>query len=143
MRLLNKLLAVNILVADECGETRSQIEAFTRESQYQCLLASTFDEAIRFGTQAKEKLDILLASLMLVPYHAGTLANRLKSLHPGMKVIFMSGLEPRVVQASGILVPGSQLLSKPLSKAKLLEALEASRKRGRPWSELSSVFEAA
>lgn len=136
-------MTVNVLVAEESGDTRAQIEAFTRDSPYQCFLASTFEEALRFGTQTKEKVEILLAGLMLVPYHAGTLANRLKALHPGMKVVFMSGLEPRVVYGSGILVPGSQLVSKPFTKARLLEALDASRKRGRPWAELSSAFEAA
>jgi two-component system, cell cycle sensor histidine kinase and response regulator CckA len=132
----------NVLVADESAETRAQIEAFTRGGAYQCLLASGFDEALRFGTRTTEKIDILLTSLMLVPYHAGHLANRLKPLHPGMKVLFMSGLEPRVVQASGILAPGSQLLSKPFSKEGLLGALDACRKRGRLWSELAAAYEA-
>jgi DNA-binding response OmpR family regulator len=132
----------NVLVADECGETRARIASFTKDGHYQCMLAAGFDDALRFGTKTPEKIDILLASLMLVPYHAGHLANRLKSLHPGMKVVFMSGLEPRVVQASGILAPGSQLLSKPFSKPRLLEALDAARKRGRPWSELAAAFEA-
>jgi two-component system, cell cycle sensor histidine kinase and response regulator CckA len=132
----------NVLVADENGETRARIEAYTKGGPYQCMLASGYEEALRFGTRTPEKIDILLTSLMLVPYHAGHLANRLKSLHPGMKVLFMSGLEPRVVQASGILAPGSQLLSKPFTKAGLLGALDGCRKRGRPWSELAAAYEA-
>jgi two-component system, cell cycle sensor histidine kinase and response regulator CckA len=132
-----------VLVADEDGDTRVRIAEFTQGSRFDCLLASGFDEALRFGTHPRERIDILLTSVMLLPYHGVNLANRLKGHNPGMKAVFMSGLDSRVLHASGILVPGAQLLAKPFAKSRLLETLEVVRRRGRTWIELGALSESA
>lgn len=132
-----------VLVAEEDADTRFRIDEYTRGSRFECLLASGYDEALRFAAQPREKIDILLTSMMLVPYQPGSLANRLRNLHAGLKVIFLTGLDPRVLEASSFLVPGTPVLPNPFTKPRLLATLELVRTRCRPWSDLVAALERA
>jgi DNA-binding response OmpR family regulator len=48
------------------------------------------------------------------------LAERLTALHPGLKVLFISGHSDEVIRQHGLLRPGTALLRKPFTPSELI-----------------------
>jgi two-component system, cell cycle sensor histidine kinase and response regulator CckA len=53
------------------------------------------------------------------------LAMRLCELHPGLKVLFMSGYTDNVMAQHGVLEPGTELLQKPFTLHSLGDKVRA------------------
>jgi CheY-like chemotaxis protein len=63
----------------------------------------------------------VLTDVVLPGINGSDLAERLRTLRPGLPVLFMSGYAPEEITASGALPTDGQLLRKPFMPAALRE----------------------
>ncbi|RJR47245.1 MAG: PAS domain S-box protein [Desulfobacteraceae bacterium] len=116
-----------LLVEDELGilyTTRDLLQMLG----YNVLTAMTSTEAMRRNEEHSGAIDLLITDLVMPEMNGRELAERLISMAPGLKVLFMSGYPADVIAHRGVLDPDVQFIEKPFTaKAlayKLREALK-------------------
>lgn len=108
--------------------TKSMLE----ESGYTVLDAPTSDKAITLAKEYSKSIHLLLSDIVLPQMNGKDLRDILLSIRPGMKVIFMSGYNDKIISQHGVLDKGTHFLQKPFKyedlTIKIKEVLaEASR----------------
>jgi len=111
--------ATILVVEDEAG-VREIAVAILRNLSYHVLEAPDGDEGLRvFGAHAAE-IDMLLTDVVLPGKVRGReLAERIISIRPEVKVLFMSGYTENSIVHHGRLDDGVQLLGKPFKREQL------------------------
>jgi CheY-like chemotaxis protein len=93
------------------------------ENGYRVLAAENGPRALEVADQARERIDLLLTDVIMPGMNGPALAERLRPLHPHMKVLFMSGYTDSVIADQGVLEPGIYLLQKPFTEEALLQKI--------------------
>lgn len=116
-----------LVVEDEetiLGLTRVMLE----DLGYRVLTAATPVEALRLAREHSGGIHLLLTDVVMPELNGKELAERLQSLYPEIRCLFMSGYTANVIAHRGILDEGVQFISKPFSReelaGKVKEALE-------------------
>ncbi|MEW6247353.1 MAG: response regulator [Nitrospirota bacterium] len=79
---------------------------------YTVLFAADSDSAIKVSQMHRDPIDLLIADVVLPGMNGSRLAERLRTLRPDMRVLFMSGMVPEgSVRIAAI--SGSGFLQKP------------------------------
>lgn len=117
-----------VLVEDAEG-----LREFVRESLesrgYTVLTATSAQEAIRLVEQSPEAIHLLLTDVVMPGMDGRALAEHLRPLRPGMRVLYMSGYTDDALGQHGMLAPGIALLQKPFTvqalSSKVRDVLDA------------------
>ncbi len=116
-----------ILVVEDEPVTRKLIERILTTLGYKTLVAGSPSEAIRLVAARKESIALLLTDVIMPEMNGRQLSQRLCSLCPDMKILFMSGYTADVIAHHGVLDAGLCFIQKPFSrqelKSKVREAL--------------------
>ncbi|HPI92363.1 MAG TPA: PAS domain S-box protein [Deltaproteobacteria bacterium] len=72
-------------------------------------------EAIRYAGDNEETIDLLLTDMVMPDMNGKELSERIGSVKPGMKCLYMSGYTADVIARQGILEEGVHFLPKPFS----------------------------
>lgn len=113
-----------ILVVDD-DPSIGDIVCRTLEAQgYGVLRASSPEEALRRAEQSQRQIDLLLTDIVMPNTNGPTLARRLMTLSPGLRVLFMSGYFDETLEQHGFAAESMLLIRKPFSSAVLLEKVE-------------------
>ncbi|NPU85713.1 MAG: PAS domain S-box protein [Syntrophaceae bacterium] len=99
--------------------TRSVLEALG----YRVITAGSPDRAIQVVGESEETIHLLLTDVVMPGMNGRDLAERLVSLRPGLKCLFMSGYPADVIAHHGILEEGIHFVQKPFSIQALSEAV--------------------
>jgi CheY-like chemotaxis protein len=95
---------------------------------YRVLTADTPQEAIRLVGEHSGDIHLLFTDVVMPQMTGRELAERLKSVRPDLRVLFMSGYTADVIAKHGVLEKGVIFLHKPFTKkdlaAKVREALD-------------------
>ena len=75
--------------------------------------------ALKLAKQHTGPIDLLMTDVVMPEMNGRDLAERLKALHPGLKVLFMSGYTANVIAHRGILDKGVCFIQKPFNKRDL------------------------
>jgi CheY-like chemotaxis protein len=117
-----------LLVEDEAAIleiTRLMLEKLG----YQVLTAATPGEAIRQAREHAGEIHLLITDVVMPEMNGPELADKLLSLYPGLRSLFMSGYTGNVIAHHGILGDGINFIQKPFLKqtlaAKVREVLES------------------
>jgi PAS domain S-box-containing protein len=98
------------------------------ESGYTVLAAMTPREAIRLAEEYTGDIHLLLTDVVMPGMNGQDLAERLVSIKPGLKCLYMSGYTADVIAHRGVLEEGVQFIPKPFSVSdltvKVREALD-------------------
>jgi PAS domain S-box-containing protein len=98
------------------------------QAGYHSLAASTPGEALSLVEEFEGRIHLLITDVVMPEMNGRELAERLQSIHPTLKVLFMSGYTANVIAHRGVLDKGVNFLQKPFSKKnlalKVREALE-------------------
>ena len=98
---------------------------------YQVLTARTPGEAIRIAEEHDRKIHLLVTDVIMPEMNGRVLAEKILSIHPDLKHLFMSGYTANVIAHHGVLDEGVHFIQKPFSKkelgAKVREALDGER----------------
>ncbi|MDI1262674.1 MAG: response regulator [bacterium] len=119
-----------ILVVDDDEQVRAVTLDQLRRLGYDVIAAANGDEALEILGRVTD-IDLLFTDIRMPGDMNGRqVADEAKKLHPGLRVLFMSGYFPTALVREGILEPTDDVLVKPYRKAELakrvVEALAAS-----------------
>ncbi len=100
-------------------------------SGFRVLAATSPAEAIRLAGMPKAQIDILVTDVVMPEMNGRELSRQIVLLHPGVRILFMSGYGEEVIAHQGMLEEGVQFMQKPFTvselEAKVRGALDAGR----------------
>ncbi|MGD9368101.1 MAG: ATP-binding protein [Desulfobacteraceae bacterium] len=116
-----------LLVEDEEALLRL-VQKMLKKLGFRVLTANTPAKAITLAQQHPQGIDLLVTDVVMPELNGRELANRLHTLIPRIRVLFMSGYTPNIIANRGILDEDVCVIQKPFSSeqlvAKVKEALD-------------------
>ena len=112
--------ATVLIVEDDPG-VRAFAAQVLRDTGSTVFEAENAAEALAIAARGAQPLDLLLTDVVLPGIDGADLAARLRSLQPGLRVLFMSGYTPEEIAVTAALGSGDLLLKKPFLPATLRE----------------------
>ncbi|NWF91299.1 MAG: response regulator [Syntrophaceae bacterium] len=109
-----------ILLVEDEPSVKGFAARVLSESGYHLLEAANGHEAFRIAQEYAGKIDLLLTDVVMPQMGGKELADRVKALHPQLKVLFTSGYTDNTIVHHGVLDPGILFLQKPFSPETLL-----------------------
>jgi two-component system cell cycle sensor histidine kinase/response regulator CckA len=109
-----------VLLVEDDISVRDLAARFLLGQGYKVLEATNGNEAIQIAQEhLKEKIHLLLTDMVMPQMGGKELVGRFKSLHPGIKVLFISGYTDTTITHHGLSEPNTALLQKPFSLTSL------------------------
>jgi CheY-like chemotaxis protein len=122
-----------LLVEDEPG-VRQLVREMLNRLGYTILEAGGGAEALRIFAQHQGAIDLLLTDVIMPQMSGRDLAQRLRTVQPALKVLYISGYTDDMLAHHGVLEPNVYLLPKPFAPdelaKKLREVLDAPASKG-------------
>ena len=85
------------------------------QSGYNVLAAARGEEAIRLGQECAEPIHLLLTDVVMPETSGKEVADRLRELLPGLRVVFMSGYTDEAIVHHGVLDSNVEFIQKPFT----------------------------
>jgi len=114
-----------ILVVEDEDFVREVTCEVLLSAGYLVLRARTAAEAVRLFPRNGETLQLLLTDVVLPGRSGHLLAQDLRAISPGLKIIFISGYPENEITKLGLHAPGMSYLPKPFSVEMLLKKIRA------------------
>jgi two-component system cell cycle sensor histidine kinase/response regulator CckA len=104
-----------ILLVEDEDVVRGLAQKILEQSGYKVLAASRGEEAIRLGAECAEAIDLLLTDVVMPETSGKEVADRLRELLPGLRVVFMSGYTDEAIVHHGVLDSNVEFIQKPFT----------------------------
>lgn len=118
----------NILLVEDNRQVRELAFTVLKQQGYTVLAAETGQEAISLINSCSKEVHMLLTDVVMPEIDGKQLFERLRSIYPDLKVIYMSGYPETVIARHGMMEGGVNFISKPFSikalAAKVREVLD-------------------
>ncbi len=127
-------------IPPSCGETVLVVEdelallmiakMMLEKLGYRVLTAGTPAEAIGLAEKHASEIQLIITDVVMPEMNGRVLAERFRSLYPGIKILFSSGYTANVIGHSGVLDEGVSFIQKPFSMRDLaVKVREALREK--------------
>jgi DNA-binding NtrC family response regulator len=114
-----------ILVVDDDVALRLLVKRMLERAGYRVLLAASPEEALRTALEHEGTIHMTLTDVLMPGGMSGVgLAQRLRAILPGMKVVLMSGYTAEALPDEG-LCPSDPFLGKPFELGELLRIVRS------------------
>jgi CheY-like chemotaxis protein len=113
---------VVLLVEDEPAALR-MASRMLEGLGYAVLPARTPAEALKRAESREQGIDLILTDVIMPEMNGRDLAEKVRALRPGIKVLYMSGYSGEIIARQGALEEGVRLLQKPFSEKALARAI--------------------
>ena len=110
-----------ILVAEDEDSVRELVRTLLDRLGYRVLVASDGLEAVSIAE--RERPDLLLTDVIMPGLAGPEVAQRVRELHPGTPILFMSGYTAGAIDRHSLVESGAMLLHKPFTPAVLASAV--------------------
>jgi DNA-binding NtrC family response regulator len=121
-----------ILVVEDAEEVREVVLEVLKSQGYSVLEAADEKDALLICQQYKDTIHLLVSDVVLPGVNGPALARQLVTLHPEMKLLFMSGYTENAIVHHGVLDKGVNYIQKPFTMEglarKVWEVLENGKK---------------
>jgi two-component system, cell cycle sensor histidine kinase and response regulator CckA len=111
---------VLLLVEDEAA-LREVTRRILARNGYEVIVASDGQEAIEAASHYEGHIDGLVTDVVMPGIQGRELADRIREIQPGIRILFMSGYTQGILGAQGVLEPGVNLIEKPFNETALLK----------------------
>ncbi|HWR50547.1 MAG TPA: ATP-binding protein [Bryobacteraceae bacterium] len=108
-----------VMVCEDDEKVRLLVRTILASLGYTVLEAATAEEALLFQNRYAGPIDLLLTDIVMPRMNGRDLADRLRSLMPDLKVLFMSGYTETGIIHHGALGQGFEFLQKPFTPENL------------------------
>ncbi len=112
-----------VLIVEDEPAMREVTGRILSRRGYHVIAAATGQEAIELAASHPGDIDVLLTDVVMPRKLGKEAAERIRTLRPGVKVLFMSGYAQGVLDSQGVLDAGVNLIEKPFTEARLLARL--------------------
>ncbi len=112
-----------ILVVEDDERLRKVVRTILGQFGYTVLEKENGLEAIDFVSTYTGAIDLVIADVVMPKMNGRQAADRIKSLCPGIKVLFMSGYTDNAIVHHGVLKDGLNFIEKPFSPGSLLQKI--------------------
>jgi two-component system cell cycle sensor histidine kinase/response regulator CckA len=120
-----------VLLTEDEGQVRQMIRIILEMNGYRVLEASGGEEALAIYKEHEGEIDLMMTDVVMPKMSGRELAQSLEVLHPGIKVLYMSGYTDDAIVRHGLLDQEIAFLQKPFTPDALLrkvrEVLDAPR----------------
>jgi PAS domain S-box-containing protein len=123
-----------ILIAEDESPLRAAVVDYLVEIGYVVLQGANGEEALEAASHHTGPIDVLVTDVIMPRMSGAELAKHIRSLHPELQTVYMSGHTDESIVAHGVLLPGVAFLHKPFilrSLAVKLREMLASRSENR------------
>jgi two-component system, cell cycle sensor histidine kinase and response regulator CckA len=114
-----------ILLVEDEPEILKITSMILEKQGYTLLTAETPNEAIRLAQEHEGEINLLVTDVIMPNMNGRDLANKLLSIHPNIKRIFMSGYTADVITHHGVLDEGVSFIQKPFTPTKIAAKVRA------------------
>ncbi|MDO8804258.1 MAG: response regulator [Elusimicrobiota bacterium] len=104
-----------VMVVDDDVQIRTLVRRTLAQDGFTVLEAASAEEALAICKRHKTPVHLIVTDMVLPKMSGFELAERLKTLHPDMKMLFMSGYTEHAVLAQSILNTDRNFLQKPFA----------------------------
>lgn len=104
-----------ILVVDDDVQIRTLVRRALTLDNFTVLEAASAEEAIATCKRHKSPIHLILTDMVLPKMSGFELAEQLKTTHPDMKILFMSGYTEHSILEQGVLNPDKNFIQKPFA----------------------------
>jgi two-component system, cell cycle sensor histidine kinase and response regulator CckA len=127
-----------ILVVDDDQSVRELIVLFLETSGFTVFQAPGGHEALELVTSPDSMVDILVTDIIMPQMNGKELANRVSSLKPHIKVLFVSAYSAEILSSQNLCPTGADYIRKPFNKETLLNKITRVWVTSPKWRELVS-----
>src|SRR5262249_45320746 len=96
-------------------------EAVLTDAGHRVLIARDGAAAVRLATEFDGDIDLLVTDVVMPNMNGPELANHLRSMRPGMAVLYVSGYTDQALVGRGVVETGTAFLSKPFQPNMLVD----------------------
>jgi CheY-like chemotaxis protein len=114
---------ITILVIEDEDDLRGAVRRMLSGSGYEILAANDGMEAIRIAATHHGAVDVLLSDVVMPEMSGPEVAEQIKAIRPGVRVLFMSGYDQAFLASRGRLGPRTEVMQKPFRRDELLAKL--------------------
>jgi PAS domain S-box-containing protein len=111
-----------ILIVEDEPAVRKLTQKMLADLGYDVIVAESGIDAVRLAGE-RDAIHLLLADVIMPGISGREVFTRVSALHPGIKVLYMSGYTADVIAHHGILDAGVRLLQKPFTGRSLAEKI--------------------
>lgn len=128
----------NILVVDDDQSVRELLVLFLETSGFTVFSAPGGHEAMIFATAPDTIVDILITDIIMPKMNGKELANRVCSINPHIKVLFVSAYSAEILSSQNLCPDGADYIRKPFNREGLLNKVSRLWAASPKWRELVS-----
>lgn len=125
-----------VLVVDDDASVRELIVLFLESSGFTVLQAPGGAEALELVTSPDSIVDILVTDIIMPKMNGKQLANRVCSIKPHIKVLFVSAYSAEILSSQNLCPTGSDYIRKPFTRETLLNKISRVWVTSPKWREL-------
>ncbi|HSG27380.1 MAG TPA: response regulator, partial [Candidatus Krumholzibacterium sp.] len=104
-----------ILLVEDDEQVRKLTFTLLDRQGYRVLVAKNGPEAISLAGDEKTHIDLLLTDVVMPGMNGRELFQRLETMKPGIRVLYMSGYSDEVIAHKGVLDDDVQFIQKPFN----------------------------
>jgi len=108
-----------VLLVEDDGSILRIVKRILEKLGYAVLFAISPEEAISLASEHADEINLLITDVVMPKMNGRELSERLQSLYPNLKTLFMSGYTADIIAKRGILESGFSFIAKPFSKKDL------------------------
>jgi len=112
-----------ILFAEDDESVRRMTKLILDESGYQVIEAVDGEDAVKKYMENKERIELLLFDLVMPKKSGKEAYDEIRKIMPDIRVVFISGYSPDIIQQKALIGQDMKLIFKPVSPTELLRKI--------------------